>query len=372
MQKKLISLLLALMLCVGFAVPALAASEEAVAAADALFELGLFRGRDANEDGTPNYALDDGLTRHEAVTMLVRLLGKENDALVGEWETPFADVADWAKPYVGYAYENGITNGISETEFGGDSAASASMYLTYVLRALGYDSNSDFAWDAAWELTDELEITAGQYGADSQFLRGDAVVVSSNALEVTVKDGELTLLEVIRENLANAPEVLEPSVEPEPADSKFELSVELPEGWETLTGEFIEAFADELGPILDNFSVDLAVFDGVTTSLDMLYINTATGSSIAVASIAIPEDKVDVLTFDVLIEAIAEMEEEGFVALDNVTFSGETFAAFSASIEGFEDFDQNLYLSVVGDRVVIVAITCAEGDSIDTILGYIA
>ena len=31
----------------------------------------------------------------------------ESEALAGGWNTPFIDVADWAKPYVGYAFRTG-------------------------------------------------------------------------------------------------------------------------------------------------------------------------------------------------------------------------------------------------------------------------
>ena len=34
-----------------------------------------------------------------------------NRAKAKAWDTPFTDVADWAKPYVGYAYANGLTSG---------------------------------------------------------------------------------------------------------------------------------------------------------------------------------------------------------------------------------------------------------------------
>ena len=53
---------------------------KAQTAADALHTLGLFNGTGSNADGTPIYDLDRTPTRHEAVTMLVRLLGKESDA----------------------------------------------------------------------------------------------------------------------------------------------------------------------------------------------------------------------------------------------------------------------------------------------------
>lgn len=205
MRKRILSLLLALTLCVGLAVPALAASDEAVAAADRLNALGLFNGVGNNADGTPNYDLDRAPTRMEAVTLLVRLLGKGAEAESGNWTTPFTDVADWAKPYVGYAYANDLTAGTSATTFSGTDTVSATQYLTFVLRALGYSSDSDFQWNKAWELTDTLGITNGEYGAASAFTRGDAVLVSANALDAKLKDGSKTLLEAIEEALASAP-----------------------------------------------------------------------------------------------------------------------------------------------------------------------
>lgn len=32
-----------------------------------------------------------------------------------------------------------------------------------MLRALGYSSNTDFKWDTAWELSDRLGFTSGEY-----------------------------------------------------------------------------------------------------------------------------------------------------------------------------------------------------------------
>ena len=49
-------------------------------AAKFLNDLGLFNGVGKNKDGTPNFNLDAKPTRDEAITMLVRLLGKEDDA----------------------------------------------------------------------------------------------------------------------------------------------------------------------------------------------------------------------------------------------------------------------------------------------------
>lgn len=207
MRKITISLLLTLALCASMLLPvfAVTASDEAVKAADRLYALGLFQGVGTNSDGTPNYDLDRAPNRMEAVTMLVRLLGKYAAAKDGSWSIPFTDVADWAKPYVGYAFTNNLTSGTSATAFSGTNTVSASQYLTFVLRALGYSSETDFKWDSAWTLTDKLGITNGEYSANSSFTRGDAVIVSSKALDTKMKGSSKTLLDSINEPTTSEP-----------------------------------------------------------------------------------------------------------------------------------------------------------------------
>ena len=197
-MKRTVSLILAVVLCLIAAVPAFAATSEQIEAADRLYSLGLFKGAGVNDDGTPNYDLDRAPTRAEAVTMLVRLLGKEDEALSGNWTTPFIDVPEWARPYVGYAYAHDYTNGTSSTTFGSGSSTTATQFLTFVLRALGYTSGEDFAWDSAWTLTDFLGITDGEYPGAGTFTRGDAVLVSSHALDANLKGHAFTLLDSIQ------------------------------------------------------------------------------------------------------------------------------------------------------------------------------
>lgn len=192
--KRILSLVLILAMFFAIVPTALAASDDAVTAANALYELGLFQGTGTNADGTPNFDLDRVPTRNEAVTMLVRLLGKEAEAKSGTWNIPFTDVADWAKPYVGYAYASGLTTGTGATTFGGSAAISASQYITFVLRALGYESGTDFQWDKAWELSDSIGLTNSNYNAStSDFTRGDVAVISYDALSNAKKNSVLTI-----------------------------------------------------------------------------------------------------------------------------------------------------------------------------------
>ncbi len=175
-------------------------SQAAEYAARELYDLGLFKGTGIDGFGRPVFELDRPATRHEAVTMLVRLLGREDEALSRKWTVPFTDVADWAMPYVGYAYANGLTQGTSAVTFEGNQQVSAAQFLTFILRALGYTSGSDYEWDRAWELTDRLGITDGGYADSGEFSRGDAAVVSRNALSAKLKGRETTLYEAYHQD----------------------------------------------------------------------------------------------------------------------------------------------------------------------------
>lgn len=197
MKIRFLSLLLCLSLLLGATAfwmqSALAATDNQIAAADTLFALGLFQGTGSDASGRPIYDLDRTPTRNEAVTMLVRLLGKEAEARAGTWRTPFTDVARWAQPYVGYAYENGLTNGTGKSTFSGDQSATAQQYLTFLLRALGYSEKAgDFQYQNAAAKASELGFAAPNVGSGG-FTRGDCATLSLNALLTAKKGGVQTL-----------------------------------------------------------------------------------------------------------------------------------------------------------------------------------
>ena len=196
MKKRILALLLTAALSAGMLTPALAApADEAEQAAWTLYHYGLFQGVSVDSRGFPDFALDQTPTRAQGVTMLVRLLGKEAAALNGSWSTPFTDVPDWAKPYVGYAYENGLTNGVSATEFAPAASIRATEYLTLVLRSMGYVSGEDFDWDRAWVLSNKLEITDGEYKSlNDPFDRGDVAWISLRALDAKKKNAVIATL----------------------------------------------------------------------------------------------------------------------------------------------------------------------------------
>ncbi len=93
--------------------------------------------------------LDRTANRMEAAAMLVRLLGAEQEALSTDCDYPFTDVASWASPYIGYLYQNALTNGVGKNMYGSERAVDEKSYLTFLLRALGYTDKDgqDFTWD---------------------------------------------------------------------------------------------------------------------------------------------------------------------------------------------------------------------------------
>ena len=203
-RKNILSLLLALCLVFGaLAMPAAAADartfvlEESLA--DSLKALGLFKGV-----SDTNYALDRWPNRAQTLVMLLRLMGLEQAALSENCAHPFEDTADchWADPYIGYAYQHGLTKGTNEegTQFSGTSTADSRTYLTFALRALGYveGKGGDFLWESPIWLAQTVGIAPYQVHF-SDFRRADMVTISYAALSAKLKNSEQTLAEALIE-----------------------------------------------------------------------------------------------------------------------------------------------------------------------------
>jgi len=193
-MKRLTAFFLILIICFTIVPPSAYAASvvrdttaEYTLAAD-LKNLSLFKGVSDTD-----FALYRAPTRTEALVMFIRALGKENEALNGTWSDPFTDVPSWAAQYVGYAYTEGLTKGITATQFG-TSSTSASMYLTFVLRSLGYnDTNGeDFFWDQPFSLAKKLNLLPDCVQIVN-FARADAVTISYVSLSANIKGTSQTL-----------------------------------------------------------------------------------------------------------------------------------------------------------------------------------
>ncbi len=162
--------------------------------AESLAALGVFRGTGQG------FELDRAPTRVEGVVMLVRLLGAEEDALaLANAEIPFTDVPAWANGYVAYAWQNQLTTGVSDTSFGANNVIDARMYVTFLLRSLGYqDAEGDFTYAQAVSFANGIGLIDDSLYQELQsntFLRGHVARLSYDALKFPYQGTDQLLIE---------------------------------------------------------------------------------------------------------------------------------------------------------------------------------
>ena len=198
-RRSLASLFLAALLTLQLlALPATASgsSPESTDRADKLASLNLFQG---TGDG---YQLDNIPTRMQGLVMLIRLLGLEEEALACTDTSPFTDLT-WGKEYAAYAYATGLTKGTSATTFTPNGSLNAKSYVTFLLRALGYDDGAgDFSWNDALPFSAEIGLMTADAADTLETVtlnRGDMVDLSYAALTCELKGGRQTLAEKLED-----------------------------------------------------------------------------------------------------------------------------------------------------------------------------
>ncbi len=158
-----------------------------------LMQIGVFKGTDRG------FELDRAPTRLEGLIMLIRLLGKTEEANQATWQASgFNDVPEWARTTVNYARAVGLTNGISNTKFGASLVLSYQDYATFLLRALQFDAQS--SWQTAPQDLIRLTNVESDDVPDGQFLRGDVARLSYIILLSKNSSGEQLLNKLVREN----------------------------------------------------------------------------------------------------------------------------------------------------------------------------
>ena len=189
--KRALSLLLSSTLVLGMlVVGSSAASYQDVKAShnteaiEVLQAVGIMTG---DENGKFNP--DAKVTRNEMAVIMCNLL----DYTVASYKgtAPFTDVPAWAEPYVAACYTNGITAGISATQYGGDRTVTTGEAALMLLKALGYFQYSgDFGQDWLVETT-KTGSNAGLFdgvknGARDALTRNDVAQMVLNTLKADV------------------------------------------------------------------------------------------------------------------------------------------------------------------------------------------
>ena len=191
-MRKILSAALCVVLSLSLSIPALAAESETEVetATDYLFQHGIMLG-----DSTGEMHLESGLTRAQLATVLTRLNGDleyiQTNLTYYAGQCKFSDVPEWAKPYVGYCYTNGLMLGYDTGAFGADDGVTPAAACTVVLR---YMELSDVDWDysTACRTALDLGLTSAETVKKTEVTRGDLAVMLYRALAGTEQESPPT------------------------------------------------------------------------------------------------------------------------------------------------------------------------------------
>ena len=195
--KKVLALVVAVAMIASMGLVASAVNYSDVASnasyADAvnlLSNLGIIKGY---EDGT--FKPDNTVTRAEAATMIVRMLGLDDEVEAGE--TNFTDVEadNWASGYVNVAYANGIINGMGDGTFNPNGEVTYGQIVKMIVCALGYEPvalanggylGGGYLYAGSSQVTGFTKGVAGTANAAAS--RATVARLIYNALEVEIMD----------------------------------------------------------------------------------------------------------------------------------------------------------------------------------------
>lgn len=222
MMKKLISVMLSAVICIGLFAGVAYADVDAYTDVDematALNKLNILQG-----GGNDGYMLDSQLERSQAVTLIIRMLGKERLVQQNADElryTKFDDVTSdaWYAPYVGYGTLNNIVAGDTETTFSPGQYVTEKAFVKMALCALDYEYAVDFSWSDVYQKAYEVGLlTDVSYSTRTQdktnYMRADAVEVIYRSLNTFKKGTETKLaIALIDEGVFTSAEVAESGI----------------------------------------------------------------------------------------------------------------------------------------------------------------
>lgn len=156
-----------------------------------------------------DFNLGGQLKRSEAVTFIVRIMGKEAyvKANLDKYSTTtFNDVKakDWFTPYVAYCVEQHILNGFPDGGFHPEESISEKAFLKIVLGSLGYVDEKDFVWDTIYESSLNLGLVSDikyktKVEDNTHYLRSEVMNVLYGTLTNSVKGLKKSIIDLLIE-----------------------------------------------------------------------------------------------------------------------------------------------------------------------------
>ncbi len=151
-------------------------------------------------DTNGNFNPDQKVTRGEMAVVMANLLNLKVKDFIGA-KTPFTDVPEWAVPYVAACYADGITAGISATQYGFNYEVTTAQAALMMMKALGYFQNAkDFGSD--WQVAtvkqgSKIELFDGiTAGASTAMTRNEVAQIALNTLEATMVETDGTTTDI--------------------------------------------------------------------------------------------------------------------------------------------------------------------------------
>ncbi len=160
-------------------------TEKAKEAVQLLADLGIVEGR---ADG--NFESASYLTRAEAVTVVLRLLGIS--ATPG-MSAPFTDVESdhWANARIATGTKLGIVNGVSETEFAPEMCVTDVQFIKMLVCALGYEVKARAlgGYPGGYlAVAGQLGLADGITVKNDRLPRGNMAILAANSLEAPLME----------------------------------------------------------------------------------------------------------------------------------------------------------------------------------------
>lgn len=208
MRKSVcLSFLCACLIVIGCCSPLAAAADRKTTQENSYFleearqleKLGLIRG---DKDG--NLMLGSHLKRCDLAIILSRLYREDGRALRARGTLSFRDVDPKAYyfPYILWASEKGLLQGIRSDTFGADQNVTIREFEVVLLRVLGYDEEAK-----NWELVEDISAAIGlsdglKTSENRAITRGEMAKFIANALSTQKKGSTLKLRDIFNLKMA--------------------------------------------------------------------------------------------------------------------------------------------------------------------------
>ncbi|MDO5715855.1 MAG: 5'-nucleotidase C-terminal domain-containing protein [Tissierellia bacterium] len=182
LNKRVLSLILAMVFLLGVIVPVTAEKKET--ATEKLQKVELLDADNSEE------ALNGALKRSEGLTMVLKALGYSQK--VSEDEkfvelNPFTDAPEWFKGYAGLGFDRGIAAGVADDRYDPDGELSKQEFIAFILRALNWDSKE--AYVSAKDLGVKAGILEENEDINAPITKAEAAGYIFKALNADLQDG---------------------------------------------------------------------------------------------------------------------------------------------------------------------------------------